>query len=161
MELYHLRNQDDPLAKVIADDPVRPHIPLSQRINDTAEILILKAGEEILAATCLQWLKDIPTTEEDLVEMDKTKDTAVFYTIWSYKPGAGAELIKQAANWILGTHKEVNNIVTLSPQTEMARRFHHKNGAKTLQTNATTVNYSYYKREAASQILESEAPEKI
>jgi hypothetical protein len=92
--------------------------------------------------------------------MDKTKDTAVFYTIWSYKPGAGAELIKQAAKWILGTNTEVKHIVTLSPQTEMARRFHTKNGAETLQTNATTVNYSYYKREAASQILSSEAPEK-
>jgi hypothetical protein len=43
----------------------------------------------------------------------------------------------------------------------MARKFHHKNGALTLQTNETTVNYSYYKREAAAQIPSSEAPEKI
>ena len=97
MELYHLRTLDDPLTKVIKDDPVRPHIPLEQRINDAAEILILRAGEEILAATCLQWLKEIPTTEEDLVSMDKSKDTAVFYTIWSYSPGAGQTLIKKAA----------------------------------------------------------------
>ena len=144
MELFHLKDQNDPLTRVIKDDPVRPHIPLSQRINETAEILILKAGEEILAATCLQWLKEIPETEEDLQAMDKTKDVAVFYTIWSYSPGAGAELLKRAAAWILGEHKDVKNIVTLSPQTEMARRFHLKNGASIHRENPTSVNYKYY-----------------
>jgi hypothetical protein len=144
VELFHLKDQNDPLTRVIKDDPVRPHIPLSQRINETAEILILKAGEEILAATCLQWLKEIPETEEDLQAMDKTKDVAVFYTIWSYSPGAGAELLKRAAAWILGEHKDVKNIVTLSPQTEMARRFHLKNGASIHRENPTSVNYKYY-----------------
>lgn len=144
MELFHLKDQNDPLTRVIKDDPVRPHIPLSQRINETAEILILKAGEEILAATCLQWLKEIPENEEDLQAMDKTKDVAVFYTIWSYSPGAGAELLKRAAAWILGEHKDVKNIVTLSPQTEMARRFHLKNGASIHRENPTSVNYKYY-----------------
>jgi hypothetical protein len=147
MELYHLRSKDDPLTRVIKDDPVRPHIPLEQRINDAAEILILKAGEEILAATCLQWLNDIPATEEDLVKMDKSKDTAVFYTIWSYSPGAGQELIKKAAEWILSEYKEVKNIVTLSPQTPMARRFHLKNGASVHKENPTSVNYRYYHKE--------------
>jgi len=144
VELFHLKDQNDPLTRVIKDDPVRPHIPLSQRINETAEILILKAGEEILAATCLQWLKEIPENEEDLQAMDKTKDVAVFYTIWSYSPGAGAELLKRAAAWILGEHKDVKNIVTLSPQTEMARRFHLKNGASIHRENPTSVNYKYY-----------------
>lgn len=146
MQLYHLRSTQDPLTRVVKDDPVRPHIPIEQRINDAAEILILLAGEEILAATCLQWLKDIPTSEEDLVNMDKAKKTAVFYTIWSYAPGAGAELIKKAAEWIIGEHKDVENIVTLSPQTAMARRFHLKNGAQILKENETSVNYIYYKR---------------
>ena len=147
MQLYHLRSKEDPLTRVVKDDPVRPHIPLEQRINEAAEILILRAGEEILAATCLQWLKDIPTSEEDLINMDKTKQTAVFYTIWSYAPGAGAELIKKAAEWIKGEHKDVENIVTLSPQTAMARRFHLKNGAQVHKENETTVNYIYYKRD--------------
>jgi hypothetical protein len=147
MELYHLRSTDDPLTRVVKDDPVRPHIPLEQRINDAAEILILKAGEEILAATCLQWLSNIPEDEQDLVDMEKTKDTAVFYTIWSYKPGAGAELIKKAAEWILKEYDGVKDIVTLSPQTEMARRFHLKNGASVHKENATSVNYQYYHKE--------------
>jgi len=147
MELYHLRSLNDPLTKVVKDDPVRPHIPLEQRINDAAEILILRAGEEILAATCLQWLSDIPKDEQDLLDMGKDKHTAVFYTIWSYKPGAGAALLKQAAEWILSEVKDVKNIVTLSPQTEMARRFHLKNGATIHKENLTSVNYQYYHKE--------------
>jgi hypothetical protein len=37
----------------------------------------------------------------------------------------------------------VTRFVTLSPKTEMARRFHHKNGAVTLRENEDTVNYEY------------------
>jgi len=147
MELHHIRDITDPLVRLIKDDPVRPHIPLEQRINEAAEILILKAGEEILAATCMQWLKEVPETEEDLVNMSKDKEVAVFYTIWSYAPGAGASLLKQAANWLLSEHKDIKGIVTLSPQTPMAKRFHLKNGARIRKENATTVNYEYYYKE--------------
>jgi hypothetical protein len=147
MELHHIRDITDPLVRLIKDDPVRPHIPLEQRINEAAEILILRAGEEILAATCMQWLKDVPETEEDLINMDKDKEIAVFYTIWSYAPGAGANLLRQAADWLLKDHKDLKGIVTLSPQTPMARRFHLKNGAKIRKENATTVNYEYYFKE--------------
>ena len=147
MELLRITDPKDPRAGIIKDDPVRPHIPLEQRINEAAEILILKAGEEILAATCMQWLKDIPRDEQDLIGMDKDKRVAVFYTIWSYSPGAGQALIKQAASWILKEYENVQDIVTLSPQTEMARKFHHKNGATTLRTNETSVNYQYYHKD--------------
>lgn len=147
MELVHIKDLNDPLTKLIKDDPVRPHIPLEQRINDTAEILMLKAGEEVLAATCMQWLKDIPKTEQDLLDLKETKDVAVFYTIWSYSPGAGQSLIKQAAEWLLKDFPEIKAIVTLSPQTEMAKRFHHKNGATTYRENETSVNYKYYGKE--------------
>lgn len=146
MELYHLRSTTDPLTKVVKDDPVRPHIPLEQRINDAAEILLLKTGEEVLAATCMQWLEDIPEDEDDLIELAKTREVAVFYTIWSYSPGAGATLLKQAAEWLLKDHPSIKAIVTLSPQTEMAKRFHLKNGAKIARTNETSVNYEYYKK---------------
>jgi hypothetical protein len=147
MELHRIRDITDPLTRVIKDDPVRPHIPLEQRVNDAAEILILMAGEEILAATCMQWLNEIPASEEDLINFDKTKNVAVFYTIWSYSPGAGQNLIKQAAEWLMKDYKELKGIVTLSPQTTMARKFHHKNGAITYRENQTSVNYQYYTKE--------------
>jgi len=37
----------------------------------------------------------------------------------------------------------VETFVTLSPKTEMARRFHHKNGAVTYRENADSINYLY------------------
>jgi hypothetical protein len=147
MELHHIKDINDPLTRVIKDDPVRPHIPLSQRINDTAEILILKAGEEILAATCMQWLSEIPENEDDLKATEPTKDVAVFYTIWSYSPGAGGQLLKEAAKWLKEEYKDIKNIVTLSPQTEMAKRFHLKNGASIRRQNETSVNYEYYSKD--------------
>jgi hypothetical protein len=144
MELYRIRDITDPLVRIIKDDPVRPHIPLEQRINEAAELLILKAGDEILAATCMQWLKGVPECEEDLISMDKDKEVAVFYTIWSYAPGAGATLLQQAAEWLKKDYENLKSIVTLSPQTPVARRFHLKNGARIRKENATTVNYEYY-----------------
>jgi hypothetical protein len=78
--------------------------------------------------------------------MGKAKDVAVFYTIWSYKPGAGARLLQEAAKWIHAEYA-VKSIVTLSPQTEMARRFHLKNGARIRRENLTSVNYEYYSKE--------------
>ena len=147
MELHHLKDINDPIAQVIKDDPVRPHIPLEQRVNNLAEILLLKAGEEILAATCMQWLHDIPEDEQDLIDLADTKDVAVFYTIWSYQPGAGANLLKQAAQWLLQDYPDLKAIVTLSPQTEMAKRFHLKNGATIHRQNETSVNYKYYHKE--------------
>lgn len=147
MELHHIRDITDPLVRLIKDDPVRPHIPLEQRINEAAEILILKAGDEILAATCMQWLSSVPESEEDLVNMQKDKEVAVFYTIWSYAPGAGATLLKAAAEWLLKDYTNIKGIVTLSPQTPMARRFHLKNGAKIRKENPTSVNYEYYFKE--------------
>lgn len=147
MKLHHIRDIQDPLARLVKDDPVRPHIPLEQRINDAAEMLILMAGEEVLAATCMQWLSTVPESEEDLVSMSKDKEVAVFYTIWSYAPGAGASLLQKAAEWLKADYKDLKGIVTLSPQTAMAERFHLKNGAKKRKTNETTVNYEYYFKE--------------
>ena len=147
MQLHHIRDIQDPLTRLVKDDPVRPHIPLEQRINDAAEMLILKAGEEVLAATCMQWLSTVPESEEDLISMGKDKEVAVFYTIWSYAPGAGAKLLQQAAEWLKKDYVNLKGIVTLSPQTPMAERFHLKNGARVRKTNETTVNYEYYFKE--------------
>ena len=37
----------------------------------------------------------------------------------------------------------LNRLVTLSPMTDMARKFHLKNGAKEVQVNLTTQNFEY------------------
>jgi len=41
------------------------------------------------------------------------------------------------------TFPTITRFVTLSPKTEMARRFHLKNGAVVFRENEETVNYEY------------------
>ncbi len=142
--LHIIRDLSDDLLKLIKDDPVRPEIPVEQRVNDFAEIFVLKSEEgEPLAVTCVRFLGSIPERVEDLTDQVVTTNTAVFYTIWSYAAGAGRRLIEEAQAQIKQTHPEVTTYVTLSPKTEMAERFHLKNGASKYRVNEDSVNYLY------------------
>lgn len=143
-QLYRVRDLADPLIAVIADDPVRPHIAVSQRLTDTAEILLLRDHTVTTAVTCMQWLSTIPHSESDLLAGDVNHTVAVFYTIWSYQPGAASELLRTSVAWLLQSQPDLTDIVTLSPPTEMARRFHLKNGAEMYRYNGDTVNYRYH-----------------
>jgi hypothetical protein len=71
------------------------------------------------------------------------RHTAVFYTVWSYDPGAGRDIVFAAANHIKHNHKDVVRYVTLSPLTIMAERFHTRNGAKLLAKHDTCQNFEY------------------
>jgi len=131
----------DPLIHLLKDDPVRPSIPTQARVHDHAEILVLMEDDKPAAVVCVAYLEEVPTTE---TELGKTGDNiAAFYTIWSYVPGAGRRLIRAARLHIANNRPKITRYVTLSPKTEMARKFHTANGAKTLQDNETTVNYEY------------------
>lgn len=142
--LHIIRDLQDELIKLIQDDPVRPEIPVEQRIDERSEIFVLKNDEgEAMAVTCVKFLAVIPETVEDLMMTSFRANTAVFYTIWSYAAGAGRELIEQARSEIAEQHPEIDTYVTLSPKTEMARRFHLKNGAEIYRENSTTINYLY------------------
>ena len=142
--LHIINNLQDEFLRLIKDDPVRPEIPAEQRVNSNSTIFVLKNEHtEPLAVTCVKFLADIPASVTDLANTVINTNTAVFYTIWSYAAGAGRELIEQAQAQITQEHPEVKTFVTLSPKTEMARKFHHKNGATTYRENADTVNYLY------------------
>jgi hypothetical protein len=93
------------------------------------------------AVVCVAYLDAIPTTE---TELGRSGDNvAAFYTIWSYRAGAGRKMIRAARIHIATTRPEIKTYVTLSPKTEMARKFHIGNGASMLADNETTVNYLY------------------
>ncbi len=133
------------LLKLLKDDPVRPEIPADFRVDKHGRVFVLKNEQgETLAVTCVKFLADIPQTVEDLHTLARDSTTAVFYTIWSYASGAGRELIEQAQADIKTQMPTVNTFVTLSPKTEMARRFHLKNGAEVYRENPTSVNYLYH-----------------
>jgi hypothetical protein len=144
MMLHVIQDLQDSLLNLIKDDPVRPEIPAAQRVNANSKIFVLKDdNDQPIAVTCVKFLEMIPKTVEDLADTVVNTNTAVFYTIWSYAQGAGRRLIEEAQAKIKLERPEVTTYVTLSPKTEMARRFHLKNGAEVFQENETTVNYLY------------------
>jgi hypothetical protein len=91
----------------------------------------------------VKFLTAIPAAVDDLVDAVESATTAVFYTIWSYAAGAGRTLIQEAQRSIEAEMPTVTTFVTLSPKTEMARRFHLKNGAGVYRENSDTINYIY------------------
>ena len=49
----------------------------------------------------------------------------------------------ETRKWIEDNNPEITEFVTYSPKTEMARKFHLKNGASTYRENEDSVNYKY------------------
>jgi hypothetical protein len=142
--LHIINSLEDHFLALIKDDPVRPEIPTEQRVNDNSKIFVLHNDQgEALAVTCVKFLAKIPESVEELADSVVNTNTAVFYTIWSYAAGAGQRLIEEAQKSIKEHKPEVTTYVTLSPKTEMARKFHHKNGAMTYRENSDSVNYLY------------------
>ena len=143
--LHLIKDLQDHFLELIKDDPVRPELTLDFRVNENSKIFVLmdEQQQEPLAVTCVKFLNSIPENVTDLAQTTVNTNTAVFYTIWSYAAGAGRRLIEEAQAEIKREQPEVETFVTLSPKTEMARRFHHKNGAETYRENADTVNYLY------------------
>ena len=58
------------------------------------------------------------------------------------KKGGGKLIVKEVFKKIKKSN-HLNRLVTLSPLTEMATKFHSKNGAKLLQVNDNTQNFEY------------------
>ena len=128
----------------VREDPVRPELSLEFRLNEGREIYALRErGEEYGAFICVAYTNAVPANNADLESMSEVGGKiAVPYTVWSTKRGFGKEIIKK----VLQLSSESDNIirvVTLSPQTDMARRFHLKNGAVEVRQNLTSTNFEY------------------
>ena len=142
--LYLIKSFTDNYFKFLAEDPVRPHIPHADRIGDNKDIFVMCSdNDDITAITCVSYQNTIPTSESELFQLSGQPDTAIFYTIWSYKPGAGRQLIFDSVQYIKSNKPNISRFVTLSPKTEMARRFHLKNGAIIFRENIESINYEY------------------
>jgi hypothetical protein len=141
--LYLIKSPTDALFEILREDPVRPGIPNQTRIGTNRDVFVSRDQDRVLAVTCVSYQDQIPDREEQLFEHSDDPLVAIFYTIWSYCPGAGRDLIFQVQDWIREHHPHIQRFVTLSPPTEMARKFHTKNGALVLRSNPETVNYEY------------------
>jgi len=126
------------------EDPVRPELTVEFRTSPGRTIYALLNDQGERAATiCVAFTKMVPTSTKELDKFtDPDGHIAVAYTVWSKERGAGRLIVNQL---IAHARKQdqITRVVTLSPLTDMARRFHIKNGAAELQVNSTTQNFEY------------------
>ena len=139
----------------ISEDPVRPELDNIFRTSYGRKIFGVKFKDEIHAVMCFAFTDDIPKSVEELDlfsqdaflknvqrDPDKVGRIAIAYTVWSKKKGGGKLIVKEVYKMIKKSN-HLNRLVTLSPLTEMARKFHLRNGAVELQVNETTQNFEY------------------
>ncbi len=137
-----------------SEDPVRPELSNDFRISYGRKIYGVKYKGEIQAVMCFAFTNDIPKSvrELDLMSKDaflqsahrdqKVGKIAIAYTVWSKKKGGGKLIVKEVFKLIKKSN-HLNRLITLSPLTEMARKFHLKNGAIEVQVNKETQNFEY------------------
>ena len=137
-----------------SDDPVRPELSNEFRTSFGRKIYGVKYQGEIHAVMCFAFTNNIPKTvdELDLLSKDAFLQSAhrdqnvgkiaIAYTVWSKKKGGGKLIVKEVYKMIKKSNN-LNRLVTLSPLTEMARKFHLRNGAVELQVNDETQNFEY------------------
>ena len=143
--LTFIKEIGNALLDFIKDDPVRPEIPTNFRVSEGRIVAALVEEEQPTAMVCVSFHDFVPEDVKDLNTTAVVPTTAVFYTIWSYKAGKGKELLIQAVREIQKTHPSVTRFVTLSPKTDVARRFHLRNGAIIFRENVDSTNYEYIK----------------
>jgi hypothetical protein len=140
--LNFITDLSNPLLEYIKDDPVRPELPREFRVGRHKFVSVL-GNETPRAIVCVSLHDFVPASVEDLSTSPEVPTTAIFYTIWSYAPGAASELLFQTVDRIRELYPSIERFVTLSPKTEMARKFHLRNGAAVFRENSETVNYEY------------------
>ena len=132
----------------VSEDPVRPELSLDWRKEYGRQIFGLKYEDSIEGIVCVAYTNDIPHSVRELelmsenASMKSDADTAVAYTVWSRKRGAGKEIITKLMEHVQ-KNTELKRMVTLSPLTPMATHFHIRNGAKLIKHNPDTQNFEY------------------
>jgi uncharacterized protein YabE (DUF348 family) len=132
------------------DDPVRPHISADQRLQKGKDVLVLRDDKEnITAVICVAYTNEVPSNEKELEYFSQAAcqdgqhgSIAVAYTVWSYAKGAGREIVLQARDFVTA-NRPITRIVTLSPLTAMAERFHLRNGATLIAKHPYAQNFEY------------------
>ena len=136
-------------------DPVRPHLSIEFRTSKGREIFGLMNSDigrgdgsfvdVPLAICCVAYCNEVPKNEQELDDFSTPDGSiAVAYTVWStgWRKGAGRDIIFAIRDDLMKV-PGVERLVTLSPLTDMAFKFHTKNGAKLLNHNETSYNFEY------------------
>ena len=139
----------------VSEDPVRPELSLEFRQAYGRKIYGIKDEEgDIAAIMCFAFTHDIPKSVEEMDTMSKDAamqavhragvqgSMAIAYTVWAKKKGGGKHMVNEVYK-MMKQSNHLNRLITLSPLTDMARKFHLKNGAREVQVNPTTQNFEY------------------
>ena len=137
-----------------SEDPVRPELNNNFRTGYGRKIYGVEYLGEIHAVMCFAYTNEIPKSVKELEKLStdaflqsamrdqKGGQIAIAYTVWSKKKGGGKLIVKEVFKKIKKSN-HLNRLVTLSPLTEMATKFHERNGAKLIQINENTQNFEY------------------
>ena len=119
-------------------DPVRPELDNDFRTSYGRKIYGVKYKNEIYAVMCFAFTNKIPKSvyELDLFSSDAFLQSA------TRDQNVGKLIVKEVFKMIKKSN-HLNRLVTLSPLTEMARKFHLNNGAQEIQVNEETQNFEY------------------
>ena len=151
---------------LIEDDPVRPKLFKNNSVQFESPFHVYAEVNdetgEIAAVVCVVICKFVPQDEYQLkvvaagkltdIEEALAEREAVYgalgtvlcpYSIWSYQKGHGRRLINNLLEAAPLMHPEVDAVITMSPHTHTAMKFHLSNGAGLFSTNEKTVNYEY------------------
>ena len=136
------------------EDPIRPQLDNKFRTSYGRKIYGVEYKGEIHAIMCFAYTNEVPRAVEELDKFSHDAflqsamrdqnigQIAIAYTVWSKKKGGGKLIVKEVFKKIKKSN-HLNRLVTLSPLTEIATKFHSKNGAKLLQVNEDTQNFEY------------------
>lgn len=151
---------------LIKDDPVRPDLFTDNRKRFEAPFHVYAEVNdetgEIAAVVCILICKFVPQDEIQieavaagkLAKIEKVlgEREAAYgplgtvlcpYSVWSYQRGHGRKLINSLLEAATLLHSKVDAVITMSPLTDTAMRFHLNNGADIFSTNEDTINYEY------------------
>ena len=136
------------------EDPIRPQLDNKFRTSYGRKIYGVEYKGEIHAIMCFAYTNEVPRSVEELDKFShdaflqsamrdqNNGQLAIAYPVVSKKKGGGKLIVKEVFKKIKKSN-HLNRLVTLSPLTEMATKFHSKNGAKLLQVNEDTQNFEY------------------
>ena len=128
-----------------SSDPVRPELDVEFKTSLGRGVFGLKGSDgKWKAFLCFARTFLIPKDVQELDQLTRIDGNIIVpYTVWSHEKGAGRTIINQVLSRISNTDMGVDRVVTLSPLTEMARKFHLRNNATEFRINSTTVNFEY------------------
>ncbi len=137
--------------EIIQTDPVRKHIVPALRLKNGARVFYYGEPDKLIAAICMHTSRIIPDSEEQLLTeyhwggASKGGSKAIFYSVWSHQKGMGRQILNTALAQLVIENKH-ERYITLSPKTEMAKKFHTSNGAKLIHESLWAYNFEYFIR---------------